>query len=337
MRIEALWSELEQEAGAGSASAWLSRYALPETGIPLLVAVEVPTRRRALLLTLRSSSLPSSRDWPQCRGLEVFGVAIEGVPHLGVRLVDTNFADVFAALAEDVAPRVSAAPDERAAAAALLERLKRWQKFLTARATDFSVSRQRGLFGELHVLERWLLPAFGSATAITCWRAPLATHQDFQFPNGAIEVKTTTEKQPQSVRVTSERQLDDTGIRTLFLFVVVLDERITDVPGPTDGQSLPEIIASLRRTLDPTPLARLEFDDRLLEAGYLDADAPRFEGRRYSLRSEHPYRVREGFPRILERDLATGIGDVSYDLSLAACAPFFVPSDDMISTLALTE
>lgn len=337
MRIEALWRELEREAGAGSASAWLSRYALPETGIPLLVAVEVATRRRALLLMLRRSSMPSSRDWPQCRGLEIFGVTLLGVPHLGVRLTDTNFADVFTALAEDVAPRVSAAPDEGAAAAALLERLKRWQKFLTARATDFPVSRQRGLFGELHLLERWILPAFGAATAIACWRAPQAAHQDFQFPKGAIEVKTTTEKQPQAVRVTSERQLDDTGIRALFLFVVILDERITDVPGPAEGQSLPGIIASLRSTLDPAPFARLEFDDRLLDAGYLDADAPRFDGRRYSLRSEHSYRVDEGFPRILERDLASGVGDVSYDLSLAACAPFSVPPRDMISALTLAE
>ena len=150
-------------------------------------------------------------------------------------------------------------------------------------------------------------------------------------------MKTTTEKQPQAVRITSERQLDDTGVRALFLFVVILDERVTDVPGPADGESLPEIIAVLRQTLDSDPIARLEFDDRLLDAGYLDADAPRFESRRYSLRSEHSYCVEEGFPRILEQDLASGVGDVSYALALAACEPFSTSPRDMVSTIAPTE
>jgi hypothetical protein len=34
-----------------------------------------------------------------------------------------------------------------------------------------------------------------------------------------VEVKTTAAKQPQSVRITSERQLDDTGVGALFLHV----------------------------------------------------------------------------------------------------------------------
>src|SRR5262249_27739282 len=159
---------------------------------------------------------------------------------------------------EDVAPRVCVAANERAAVASLLERLRRWQKFLAARATELSVSRQRGLFGELHVLQHWILPEFGAAGAVSCWRAPQAAHQDFQFPNGAVEVKTTIEKQPQAVRITSERQLDDVGVRALFLFVVVLDERVTETPGPVDGESLPGIIAELRRRLDSDPIAKLE-------------------------------------------------------------------------------
>ena len=34
--------------------------------------------------------------------------------------------------------------------------------------------------------------------------------------------------------------------------------------------------------------------------------------------------MRRGFPRLTERKLPTGVGDVSYALSLAACAPFTV-------------
>jgi hypothetical protein len=150
-------------------------------------------------------------------------------------------------------------------------------------------------------------------------------------------VKTTTEKQPQSVRITSERQLDDTGIRALFLFILVLDERVTDAPGPTDCDSLPAIIAALRRQFDDNPIARLDFDDKLLDAGYLEADAPQLECRRFALRSEYCFHVRDSFPRILEHQLAMGLGDVSYALTLAACQSFAVSLPAMISIIASTD
>jgi hypothetical protein len=244
-----------------------------------------------------------------------------------------QYADVFAALATDVAARVILAGDDRAAANAILERLRRWQKFLTARAGDMSVARQRGLFGELHTLRRWMLPAFGARVTVSCWRAPQAAHQDFQFPRGAVEVKTTTQKQPQTVRITSERQLDDTGTAALFLFVVILDERLVDGDTAPPGETLPQMVSAVRKELAEDAAALDEFDDRLLEIGYLEADAARFEARRFTLRAEQCFCVSAGFPRILEHDLAAGIGDVAYALSLAACARFSVSTTEMMAIL----
>jgi hypothetical protein len=34
------------------------------------------------------------------------------------------------------------------------------------------------------------------------------------------------------------------------------------------------------------------------------------------------YRVEEGFPRLIEADLADGVGNVAYDLALDACRSF---------------
>ena len=105
MTIEQLWLEMEAEAGANVA--WLTRFARPQTGHPLLVALEQTTRARALLVPVSRASLPPRREWPECRGLELISVALGSQPHLGVRLRDAACADVFTALAEDVAPRVS--------------------------------------------------------------------------------------------------------------------------------------------------------------------------------------------------------------------------------------
>ena len=333
MRIEELWQELEREALAGTTNSWLTRFALPQPSHPLLVGLETTSGRRALLLALPKAVLPSRHDWPVCRGLEIFTVAFAGQAHLGVRLRDASCADVFTSLAEDVAPRVAAAANPRAAAQMLLGRLRRWQKFLNAGVQGLSPEQQRGLYGELHTLLAHLLPVVQPAVAVAGWRAPLAAHQDFQYALGSIEVKTTTAKQPQAVRITSERQLDPTGIPALFLHVVVLDERVVEPGEAGGGCSLPQMVVAVRTRLAGETSALELFDDRLLETGYLAADAPRYESRRFTLRRELSYDARLGFPRLVEKDLMSGVGDVNYALALAACEPYAVKTEVMVENL----
>jgi len=338
MTTEELWQQMEEEVRSGSPAAWLTRYALPQPSQPLLIALEATSNRRALLLPLPRTAIPSRREWPECRGLEVFSVGLVGQPHLGVRLREPAYADVFAALAEDVAPRVAAASSPVEAGEVMLSRLRRWQKFLSAAASGLPIERQRGLHGELQVLRSHLIPALGAAAAVAGWRAPRAAHQDFQYPTGAVEVKATTAKQPQSVRITSERQLDDTGIPALFLHVVVLDERELEGPEPLTGESLPDVVRGLRAQLQGELAAQEAFEDRLLETGYLEADAPRYEGLRRTLRTECVFRVSGSFPRVTERDLPSGVGGVTYDLSLAACQAHSTDPKGMIHMLgALAE
>ena len=283
-------------------------------------------------------AIPSRNRWPACRGLELFArrLSDDGADEatLGVTLKEPRFADVFTALAEDLARRVTEAGAAAAQVKTLLGQLARWQKFLAISAEGLSVEEQRGLFGELHVLRAHLVPALGSLPAVNGWTAPDAAHQDFQFATGAVEVKTTVAKQPQSVRITSERQLDDTGIAVLFLHVVVLDEREVDAGRGGAGETLPVLVEDLRRRLAAEAGALEAFDDHLLDAGYLDSHAPRYEGRRFSLRRELTFRIERGFPRLVERDLPEGLGDVSYALSLAACRDFSVAPGEMTGGLA---
>jgi hypothetical protein len=333
MRIEQLWQDMETEAANAGVAGWLIRFALPSPALPLLVALEVTQRRRALLLPMSTNAIPPRRDWPECGGLEIFTVALSGQPHLGVRLVDQSASDVFNALAEDVAPRVAQSANARAAASALLGRLRRWQKFLQAGTSGLTPSAHRGLYGELHTLQTHLMPALGPI-AVTGWRAPSASHQDFQFAAAAVEVKTTSAKQPQAVRITSERQLDITGITALFLHIVVLDERDVEATDSIAGESLPQLIRRLRQSLANTGLAAEAFEDALLDAGYLDAHAEKYASRYFALREELTCQIRDGFPAIVERNLPVGTGNVAYDLSLVACRPFAVHSGEMVKAIA---
>lgn len=332
MKIDEIWRELEAEIG--SEAGWLTRHARPDTGYPMLVALEQATRTRAILLPVGKKDMPHRREWPECRGLELSTMALNSNQHLCVRLRESAFADVFSALAEDVAPRVGACSDAKRAASLLMDRMHLWQSFLKSAGSGLSLEDQKGLWGELYTLRTHMLPGRGTIEAIAGWKGRAAAHQDFQFPDGAVEVKTTAAKQPLGIRITSERQLDDTGVGNLFLHVVVVDER--EVPAGDDGpgQSLPGLIAGIRQQLSGEAVMLALFNDHLIEAGWLDAMASRYEGRRLALRAEHTYCVAGGFPRIVESGLPNGIGDVGYAISLNACAAFEVPHEAMYSPAA---
>lgn len=326
MTIEEQWLALEAETPGSEG--WRMLLARPIKGYALFVAIECASARRALLIRVPAEAVPPKRQWPVIAGVEVTALTLAGHVSFGVILRDSRFTDVFSALAEDLARRVeesSGAPAE--AVALLIGQLVRWQRFLAASAAGLSPEAQRGLWGELKFLHDNLIPILGGGTAVPGWRGPVGAHQDFQYAAAWIEVKTTLAKQPQTVRIASERQLDDTHAPALFLQVLMLE---THEGGPA---TLPALIAQLRSALAAWPAAREVFEDALLAARYLDSHAPRYAATGYAVRQADTFRVGAGFPRIVEADLPPGVGDASYQLSLAACAAFSVPLSAITDTL----
>ncbi len=326
MTIDAQWTALEAESLGLADDAWRLRLARPVGGHPLFAAVS--GGRRALLLRVVASAIPPRSFWPACTGLDVLSVALDGHAYLGVMLKEPRFADVFSALAEDLARRIDAAePGPATAVSVFLGQLRRWQRFLASKAEGLTPAEQRGLWGELHLLQTLLLPALGSSTALAGWKGPEGAHQDFQYASAWIEVKTTLAKQPQSVRITSERQLDDTHGPALFLHVFALEAQ-------ADGaDTLPARVAAVRAALTTSSAAREVFEDGLLAAGYRDLDAPRYAAAGYAVRRADTFCVAPGFPRVVEGALPAGVGDVSYALDLIACAHYATTTDALVEIL----
>ena len=310
-----LWAALTAATGKGTPG-WRLVRCRNTPGRSLFAALEPGGKRRVLLLPLSGARAPGRRHWPRIAGLEPVNVAVSGEPHVGVALKDVCFADVFDALTVDLSRRVEAALTSNEALSALLGQLARWQKFLTAATDGLSTESQRGLWGELHCLSAELVPRLGPTEAVDGWKGPARAHQDFQFRRGAIEVKTTTAKQPQSVRITSERQLDDQAWPALFLHVLFLEEH------EGAALTLPRLVETVRAKLAADLAAREKFEDALLSAGYLDAHASRYATLGYAVRAAHWFCVAGDFPRIVENQLPAGLGEVGYALSLAACTAF---------------
>ncbi len=329
MGLAEIWEELERVTPPGE-SGHVKRRIKPEAKCDLFLAIAKPSNLRMLVMLVGEDSLVGVGDLPTARGVEARVVRPgEGgaAGALELVLTDPRSADIFTALATDIAESVAAESDELSAVATLVGRLRRWQRFLEESGPEGLTSeRQRGLYAELWLLRRHLLGAVGPAAAVQGWTGPTRASHDFQFGAGALEVKGSAGKQHQVLRIVSERQLDDTGVEGLFLFHLSLDAH------RDAGESLPALVNDLRESLRTTPAAAT-FEDRLFGAGYLDAHQQLYENPGYTVRESNFFRVTDGFPRIVEADLLPGVGDVHYSVAVAECKHFLVDSETAITEL----
>ncbi|MFN7806517.1 MAG: PD-(D/E)XK motif protein [Planctomycetaceae bacterium] len=330
MKSEAMWREMRGEQLA--TSGWRSRRA-SAAGYPIELALQPQSGMLAIVLPAELGSGPVRRHWPESRGLEVNAMLLDGRTCRLVKLREPAFEEVFCAFADDVVQRILPHQDSAGAVQELLGRLTVWQQFLAAIGTPLAPAARRGLWGELHVLVHHLAPIVGIEAAVRAWTGDSPNHQDFQLAGGALEVKLTTSKQPQSIRITSERQLDYRGDGQLILHVVIANE---DEQSCGAGSSLNSIIQELKTLVGTNTALWLQLSEVLLRRGWVDRPDAGFDTPRWLVRSEHAFRVAEGFPRITEAMLASGVGDVNYALSLAACESFRVSCPEVYQTLCQT-
>lgn len=329
--IEELWDEMEGELASarppGTGGGLLTRLATPDNGQRLRVGVEWPSRARVLLFSADAAALPPKASWPECRGLELLlERGSSGQATLLVRLRDGRGKDVFTALAEDLARR-AVGGSEAEAARRVLSALARWQRFLAAMGRSLSDEARRGLWGELKVLEELIAGVVGVEGAVAAWRGPSGAPQDFQHHGTATEVKTRAARSPAVVRISSEMQLHEVPWNHLFLAHIAVDEQ------DGAGETLPQRISALRSAVAATPVADV-FEDLLLDAGWLDAEAEKHGVRGFILRELEFFRVGDSFPRVTPPGLPQGIGGLAYDLSLDAAAAFGVPIEEVRAALA---
>ena len=249
----------------------------------------------------------------------------EGSPsYLEVRLADPKFSDLFDVLVTDVASTAAKATSKSAVPGLVADRIKKWQLFLKKNRNGLSSETQCGLYGELWVLLKLAEP-MGVARTLRSWTGPTGTPQDFGFSGRFVEVKTTAQKKPVSIEITSERQLDTTNATSLHLWVLVLDVRVGF------GETLPEIVERTRAAARDAGQG-VWFEGLLMEAGYLDIHAPNYTSG-YQLRSSTIHEVVEDFPRITENGCPPGVGDVHYHLQLGAIENYSREEDHVFATL----
>lgn len=327
---ESVWQELETRQQTPGRS---TRRLHPDSTHDIQVSVTHPALRRMLLLGTDAGTADTVRqeirDLPATRGLQLNLSSVSSHRYeLQVMLTDDELTEVFTPLVSDIADVVRDAPTTGTAAQSAVRRYVRWQQLLRSVSRE-GLSRQArcGLFGELHFLLEYALPALEQNTAVGSWTGPRQTNQDFQLPGAAVEVKATTARSPRTIQIVSERQLDTADTTPLALAHVVLDDRQRGL-----GRTLNALVDEIRARLT-SPSASQRFESLLIQVGYLPNQRDLYDHDRYALRRSEFWTVGEGFPRITEADLPSGVGDCTYTIDVSALNTHSVTTEALIALI----
>jgi hypothetical protein len=294
-----------------------------------------PSGRPGLLIEGEGAYRPAGDRIPACRGVRTVHEVI-ATPNertvLRVMLEDERLLDIFAVLSADLIDAAIAEPTVAGALRRCIDRLCLWQGlFERVPAEGLSEERQRGMVGELLILETLLLPRMDALAAVTAWVGPDPAHQDFIQGGAAVEVKTSLAKRHARILIANEKQLDERPHNALVLAHLRLDE------SATLGESLPIAVARLRQLLQGDPAASRLFDDLLMLGGYLDVHAPIYLPNRWRVSSTRYFRVQGEFPRLTEANLPPGVGDIHYSIIADDLAPFEISAADAAALLEVDD
>jgi len=329
-RIRTIWRQLEDETG-DIAFVPKRKYrrleAGRETGIRL--SFYLPDRSWELLVEIGSERETTGFSFPRWRGMAFDLIELDlPVPetyHISLKMQRPEDREVFLSLCSDLAEELQSLESGSDRKRTLVEFLDRWARFFERHGLEgLAPERQRGLFGELWWLRRLVVQGVDPPVAIQAWKGCDRSYHDFDVNGHVVEVKTTLSKEPERVIISNERQLDDRGLVSLHLFVLSL------IQAEMIGESLPDIVSSLRVVFEKDLPSSKVFESSLREAGYLDNQAYLYTSR-YTAKREQIFIVREGFPRIIE--LPPGLGDLRYALLPAACHEYLTDACFYISKL----
>lgn len=328
-----IWQELETRASTETGIGTLKRMIGTKKICPMFIGINRPGNMRVFILEVPRENLPSPNRIPDSNGFD-FKLQIVGdetnQDHISLILysASSKYDQIFASISSDLFINLNELTNAKEIVSKFLNRLQLWQSFFQKQNSDgLSEEAQKGLYGELFFIKKYVFPKFEPMKSLSYWLGTNKRQHDFQFGDLSVEVKTTSSKQHQKLHISSEQQLDDSLVNQLYLFflsVSLIDNL---------NQTLPSLIGEIREFLTTSTAALERFNSILIERGYLDIHRHLYESTGYSLRKSGFFQVHSDFPRITEHDLRPGVGNIKYTIDLDMCAPFSVSENDFVTNL----
>jgi hypothetical protein len=252
------------------------------------------------------------------RGVEIQTIALSNSRTMyTIILLENSLKDVFSMFIEDILGNLSSLGDAQQAISTINQRVNYWRKlFSKVSGETLSIEKQRGLFGELLLLETLLKAGDKHSLVLNSWRGVYSSNQDFAMETKAIEVKTSKAGTPKVI-ISNEHQLDYSCWEGLFLLVILVNE------SSGKDNSLSSKIKEIRLLLKDDSLLQDEFQAKLNEIGISPRSEDEYNEISFSVRSLRYYRIVKGFPVIMASSfIDTPISSVKYQIDITACSKF---------------
>jgi hypothetical protein len=329
-KINQIWDELEKDNSSPN-GLLLRRYSgtvLPD----VYVAMQHPEK---LLCICVSISNKIEVNISSLSNLQEIQVDLFSSPHeaekniLIFRLLNFQHKDIFNVLCEDLMESIANETNEKKLVKEILNRFEKWKSlFNKIGLQGLSPEEQRGLYGELYFLRKYLQFDDKHFSIINTWLGTEKGVKDFQNKNWALEVKTSHGNNHQKVHISSERQLDNTNLENLFLYHISLEQL------QNSGEGLNDIVDSIIDILNSDKITLNKFKSKIYEVGYFDSQRNLYDSVGYSIRQDIFYKVEDEFPRIQENEVRKGVGDVKYSIILSQCQQYIKPENEVLEILS---
>lgn len=331
MKINQIWDQLADDTSfaKGLLLRRFSGSVLPD----VFVAIQQPEKQLCI-----ASSISESIDVNISQFDNLQEIQIELIPDpnkqekriLIFKLTNNQHRDIFSVLCEDLIANIATETNEKQLVKTLLNRFEKWKSLFTKIASEgLSPEEQRGLFGELYFIRKFMQHNHNYSTVLNTWVGPASEVRDFQMGNWALEVKTTHGNNHQKIQISSERQLDITHLEKLYIYHVSLEK------AQESGETLNQIVSSISNLLASDTIALNRFRSKLYEAGYFEQHLLLYDTIGYFIRQDTFYSVEAAFPRIQENELRNGVGDVKYSIILSQCEEFIQTEESVFQTLII--
>lgn len=261
------------------------------------------------------------------------GVEIQVLPsnELIIILQENELSDIFTMFIEDIINSISTVSTIDDALLKISQRVSYWKR-LFGKFTGglLTPQQQRGLYGELIILEFLLKQIENQVSVLEAWQAPAGTNQDFYFNTIAIEVKTSKSNNP-TIKIANEFQLDSSLFNNLFIAFI----RLSEVQGGED--TLLHKINDIRSILHAFPLLIDDFNLKLSHLGISQDLENEYDKTSYKIRNIKYYQVTDDFPRIISTMVDKAVSHISYEISPNECSDFEISSDTVIKEVLNAE
>jgi len=329
MKINQIWEELANDKSftRGLLFRRYSGSVLPD----VYVALQRPEKLLCVYVAISETTEVNISNFSNLQEIQVDLYASpneKGKNILIFKLLNFEHKDIFAVLCEDLIASIASETNEKKLIREILNRFEKWKSlFNKIGLQGLSPEEQRGLFGELYFLRRFLQSGNDFLSIVNTWVGTEKQVRDFQSNSWAVEVKTTHGNNHQKVNISSERQLDISNLEHLFLYHISLEQL------QNSEETLNDIVDSVTEILKTETIALNKFKSKLYEVGYFDLQRNLYDAIGYHIRQDIVYKVENDFPRIEENDIRAGVGDVKYSIILSQCTPYVIDETTVFRTI----